>query len=98
MESIENFVDTRGELKFINNNNSNIKEEFISINRKNVIRGIHCSPYGKIITCLKGKCIDYKKDFINADNVMAKGFLLGCHHGMTLEDVDYVFNLLEKMN
>ena len=40
--------------------------------------------------------LEYKKDFVNSDNVMAKGFLLGCHHGMTLEDVDYVCDLLKK--
>lgn len=73
MEIIENFVDTRGELKFINKNNSNIKEEFISINHKNVIRGIHCSPYGKIITCLKGKCIDY---IINLQDLTHKKYVL----------------------
>ena len=28
--------------------------------------------------------------FPNADLVMKKGFLLGAHHGMDLEDVDYV--------
>ena len=37
---------------------------------------------------------EFKKDFKNSDNIMAKGFLLGCHHGMTLDDVDYVCNLL----
>ena len=42
--------------------------------------------------------LQYKKDFANADNVMAKGFLLGCHHGMTLEDVDYVCDLLKKFS
>jgi CDP-6-deoxy-D-xylo-4-hexulose-3-dehydrase len=26
----------------------------------------------------------------NADIIMENGFLLGCHHGMTIEDVDYV--------
>lgn len=40
--------------------------------------------------------LQYKKEFPNSDNVMAKGFLLGCHHGMTLEDVDYVCNLLQN--
>ena len=32
----------------------------------------------------------YLQDFPNADLVMKKGFLLGAHHGMTIEDVDYV--------
>jgi CDP-6-deoxy-D-xylo-4-hexulose-3-dehydrase len=32
----------------------------------------------------------YLQEFPNADRVMAEGFLLGAHHGMTIEDVDYV--------
>jgi len=31
-------------------------------------------------------------EFPNADRIMAEGFLLGAHHGMTTEDVDYVCN------
>ena len=33
--------------------------------------------------------------FENADNIMKDGFLLGAHHGMTLDDVDRVCNLLK---
>ena len=29
----------------------------------------------------------YLQDFPNADKIMRDGFLLGCHHGMTEEDV-----------
>jgi CDP-6-deoxy-D-xylo-4-hexulose-3-dehydrase len=36
----------------------------------------------------------FKQDFANADKIMHDGFLLGAHHGMTLEDVDYVCQLL----
>ena len=36
----------------------------------------------------------YLKEFDGADRVMRDGFLLGAHHGMSLEDVDYVCNLL----
>ena len=32
----------------------------------------------------------YLQAFPNADRVMAEGFLLGAHHGMTIDDVDYV--------
>jgi CDP-6-deoxy-D-xylo-4-hexulose-3-dehydrase len=37
----------------------------------------------------------YLKEFEGADRVMRDGFLLGAHHGMSLEDVDYVCNLLK---
>lgn len=33
---------------------------------------------------------EYLQEFPNADTIMKNGFLLGCHHGMTDEDVDYV--------
>jgi CDP-6-deoxy-D-xylo-4-hexulose-3-dehydrase len=38
----------------------------------------------------------YKKDFTNSDMIMRNGFLLGAHHGMTLDDVDYVCELLKS--
>jgi len=39
---------------------------------------------------------DYLEDFKNADIVMRNGFLLGAHHGMTIEDVDYVCNKIKE--
>lgn len=33
---------------------------------------------------------EYLEAFPNSDRIMAEGFLLGAHHGMTVEDVDYV--------
>jgi len=38
---------------------------------------------------------EYLQDFKNADKVMKDGFLLGAHHGMNLEDVDYVCNKIK---
>jgi CDP-6-deoxy-D-xylo-4-hexulose-3-dehydrase len=32
----------------------------------------------------------YLQSFTNSDRIMAEGFLLGAHHGMTTDDVDYV--------
>jgi len=39
---------------------------------------------------------EYLQDFPNADRIMAEGFLLGAHHGMVLEDVDYVCNKIKE--
>ena len=39
---------------------------------------------------------EFKQEFENADIIMRNGFLLGAHHGMTLDDVDRVCNLLKK--
>lgn len=33
--------------------------------------------------------------FPNSDEIMRRGILLGCHHGMTVEDVDYVCDKLK---
>lgn len=38
---------------------------------------------------------EYLQEFDESDHIMRDGFLLGAHHGMSLEDVDYVCNLLE---
>jgi len=38
----------------------------------------------------------YKQPFENADTIMRNAFLLGAHHGMDIEDVDYVCDLLKK--
>lgn len=39
---------------------------------------------------------EYLQDFQNADTIMKNGFLLGAHHGMTLEDVDYVCDTIKQ--
>ena len=39
---------------------------------------------------------EYLQDFENADIVMKNGFLLGAHHGMSLQDVDYVCDKIKE--
>ena len=39
---------------------------------------------------------EYLQDFENADTIMQNGFLLGAHHGMTTEDVDYVCDKIDQ--
>ena len=39
---------------------------------------------------------NYLQEFKNADSIMAEGFLLGAHHGMTVDDVDYVCNKIKE--
>tara|TARA_Y100001972_G_scaffold64978_1_gene79205 strand:+ start:4863 stop:6053 length:1191 start_codon:yes stop_codon:yes gene_type:complete len=39
---------------------------------------------------------EYLEDFKNSDIIMKNGFLLGAHHGMTIEDVDYVCNKIKE--
>lgn len=38
----------------------------------------------------------YIQSFKNADQIMKNGFLLGAHHGMTIDDVDYVCDIIKK--
>ena len=39
---------------------------------------------------------EYLEVFPNADKIMAEGFLLGAHHGMIIEDVDYVCEKIKE--
>lgn len=39
---------------------------------------------------------DYLQEFPNSDRIMAEGFLLGAHHGMSVDDVDYVCNKMQE--
>jgi CDP-6-deoxy-D-xylo-4-hexulose-3-dehydrase len=39
---------------------------------------------------------EYLEVFPNADRIMAEGFLLGAHHGMIVEDVDYVCSKIRE--
>ena len=39
---------------------------------------------------------NFLQDFTNADTIMKNGFLLGAHHGMTIEDVDYVCDKIKE--
>ncbi len=39
---------------------------------------------------------EYLEDFENSDTIMKNGFLLGAHHGMTIEDVDIVCDKVKE--
>jgi CDP-6-deoxy-D-xylo-4-hexulose-3-dehydrase len=39
---------------------------------------------------------EYLQPFTNSDTIMKNGFLLGAHHGMTIEDVDYVCDKIKE--
>jgi CDP-6-deoxy-D-xylo-4-hexulose-3-dehydrase len=39
---------------------------------------------------------EYLHPFQNSDTIMKNGFLLGAHHGMTIEDVDYVCDKIKE--
>ena len=39
---------------------------------------------------------EYLQPFKNSDTIMENGFLLGAHHGMNLDDVDYVCDKIKE--
>jgi len=39
---------------------------------------------------------EYLQPFENSDTIMKNGFLLGAHHGMTIDDVDYVCDKIKE--
>ena len=39
---------------------------------------------------------EYLQEFTNSDTIMKNGFLLGAHHGMTTDDVDYVCDKIKE--
>lgn len=39
---------------------------------------------------------EYLEAFPNSDRIMAEGFLLGAHHGMVVQDVDYVCSKIKE--
>jgi CDP-6-deoxy-D-xylo-4-hexulose-3-dehydrase len=39
---------------------------------------------------------EYLQPFDNSDTIMKNGFLLGAHHGMNIEDVDYVCSKIKE--
>jgi len=53
------YTDNRGDLIFpIKNNNILFSECTISINKKDVFRGIHINNFDKLVTCIQGKILD----------------------------------------
>jgi dTDP-4-dehydrorhamnose 3,5-epimerase len=57
--NINKYEDNRGKLLFmIKNNNFVSVESTVSINKKNVFRGLHANPFLKMITCIQGSILD----------------------------------------
>jgi dTDP-4-dehydrorhamnose 3,5-epimerase len=101
--------DNRGYFEEIFNPNYNLqKPEQInhSFSYKGVLRGIHVSPYYKLVTCIRGKifdvCVDLRKDsksYLKSFSVILqqgdnKQFLIPafCGHAfLALEDSDIIY-------
>jgi 3,5-epimerase/4-reductase len=68
------FLDKRGSIINITHD-IKYEQSFISKNKKNVLRGIHLSPYDKYVTLLSGKIIDYVIYF-NNDEITYDKFIM----------------------
>lgn len=99
------FNDIRGKLQFIPVPTEIVKQQLVSTNKKDVVRGIHTSPYAKHIICIKGSFIDYVIDFttmtynkyyISSDN-LNKVYVPPNHGHMfiSLEDDSTMFYQIE---
>lgn len=87
------FKDNRGTLFFpIKNNNFSSKECTVSINKKNVFRGIHINNFNKYITCIQGKILDIIVDF----NEDSPNYLMPKYY--TLDPTTDIFQLLIPSN
>ena len=98
------FIDKRGKLLFAikntnndndhDSNNEKIKftECTVSINKKNVFRGIHINQFDKLVTCVSGKILDIIINFNETDDdyLIPKYFLL--------DPVTDIFQFLVKKN
>src|SRR5210317_1888495 len=85
---MRNFKDSRGEILFnIDEPPFEIKQCFTTTNERHVLRGIHCSPYPKLITVNSGKIFDVivKPDGKYDAYILNKGDSLlieaNCAHG-----------------
>jgi dTDP-4-dehydrorhamnose 3,5-epimerase-like enzyme/dTDP-4-dehydrorhamnose reductase len=94
--------DIRGSLTSIKDIPFEVKEILISKNYKNVLRGLHQSPYAKRIFIIKGRIYDFT---VNPDNLEKKEIILGVGdyidvprmwgHGFYSEEESEIMYLLE---
>jgi nucleoside-diphosphate-sugar epimerase len=96
------YQDNRGSLTSIKDIPFEVKEILISKNYKNVLRGLHQSPYSKRIYVLKGKIYDF---IVNLDTLEKKEIVLNIGdyidvprmwaHGFYSEEYSEIMYLLE---
>ena len=59
MESYNSYSDERGKLLFlIKNKEFTSVESTVSINKKNVFRGLHINKFSKLVSCIQGSILD----------------------------------------
>ena len=71
------------------------RANFLKYLEKNQIQTRVCFS-GNILRHPAYKKYETKERFPNSDSIMESGFLLGCHHGMTITQVDYICKLIKE--
>jgi CDP-6-deoxy-D-xylo-4-hexulose-3-dehydrase len=99
---IENLKDVENLVLPINTFNSDwLAIPFMVKNRLNIITFLENNNIQTRV-CFSGNITrhpayrEYLEEFKNSDKIMEEGFLLGAHHGMTIEDVDYVCDKIKE--
>ena len=87
------FIDNRGKLLFpIKNSNYIFNESTVSINNKNIFRGIHINQFDKLVTCISGKIFDIVINFNEND----EDYLIPKYYN--LDSNTELFQILIKKN
>ena len=78
--TFDRFGDSRGyfnelynETKYDESLQQDWKQVSFSQSGKHALRGLHCSPYGKFITCTRGAFYDVIADFREGFEIMRSG-------------------------
>jgi CDP-6-deoxy-D-xylo-4-hexulose-3-dehydrase len=104
--NIERYLDNLREVEEIFLPNDSIKPNWLAIplqteNRLELLKYLESNNIQTRVT-FAGNITrhpayrNYLEPFKNSDIIMKNGFLLGSHHGMSLDDVDYVCNKIKQ--
>jgi len=99
---IENLKDVKDLVLPINTYNTNwLAIPFMTKNRMSLLTFLEENNIQTRV-CFAGNITrhpvyrEYLEEFPNSDRIMAEGFLLGAHHGMTIDDCDYVCDKIKE--
>jgi CDP-6-deoxy-D-xylo-4-hexulose-3-dehydrase len=99
---IENLKDVSELVLPINTYNTNwLAIPFMTKNRMSLLTFLEANNIQTRV-CFAGNITrhpvyrEFLEEFPNSDRIMAEGFLLGAHHGMSIEDCDYVCSKIKE--
>ena len=79
-------------------NNFLIENNYNIFEKNNIQTGQYYRKYIET-TCHEEKKYKFSKDCNEvADDVMKNGILLGCHHGLSIKDINFICKTFEKFS